>query len=1220
MRPRGVALVKPGILAGITLAAVFLHLIGAVMEPLLFADRFFVTQPEQAIDLATGDAVWIRPVSLANRRAQDAWLRRCAALSALSHPHLVPLADFGLAGQASCFEAWVCKHPPSRWKARDPHTAASLSEVAAFLMSRGLAPGRLQWASVIDRSGRLALMPDDETGLTLSEDRDGDIGCERSAARLAQQARRLEALVADCGGPDEHSRPAGLTPRPLHGADPACAFGEQAAELTERLADVLKGGVSGRPRVVRFAIGNGPVRMVLWRMLARTSRLQGYIPVASAVLQGDGLHAVAHERWREAVVGRHVLLVHPGTGSHADVDAALFFLSLGLSSDLPHVLLHIEEPSMAGGSSSPAAWAGESRTLRVREESAGYLTGSPAGASLLPVPAIVPPPIQAWTPGRSHDALYSSPVTLAVFDAAASGRHAQAERLLRETMGRSARRHDEPAAGEAALALGRLLLVRGQLTPALRAFDMARQHFEQARLAARAICAAVFMGLGWTDAGRFSEAEAALRSAAIAAKEMSELSTHAFAGLALARCLYWQDRHAEALEWLHLPPSAGHTPEEPAVEPVTTDTAEWIRLGRATCARERLCGASTTGGLERVGAGAWAIGGLDPGVARACMAARIAIATDDLASAGRAAAEARDRAERSGNPTELAAACCAKAALFGALGDITLLRQQVKEGTDAARRAHAPLRALRLRVLLAQALVNAGREVEARPLVARLSRWDPRRLPVVVGLPLERLIRGEGRTRAPSPRGPGLAPGSQPRSAMVEAVVEILGVCQAFDDEAAALRQVAAILRERMRAVSVACFGRERDVTMVLAADGGRQLAEAVARRAIDAGLAISPSSTESGLEAGVPVRFAGAIIGAFGCRWAADVMPDWAHAGAVLAAASAAVAPCLRTALDRRALPEDASGAAEDEIVGISEATANLRREIARAAPAPFNVVIEGESGTGKELVARAIHRLGPRRHRPLCALNCAALTDDLIEAELFGHARGAFTGAVTERKGLFEEADRGILVLDEVSELTARAQAKLLRAVQEGEVRRIGENFSRSVDVRIIAATNRPLRPAADAGAFRRDLLYRLEVIRIAVPPLRSRVEDIPLLAAHFWRAATARLESRCTLAPATLAALARYDWPGNVRELQNVMAALAVAAGRRGSVGSDRLPTLIAERAAADAGARNLDDARRVFEATFVRAALARAGGRRAQAAHDLGLTRQGLAKLMARLGIE
>ena len=208
---------------------------------------------------------------------------------------------------------------------------------------------------------------------------------------------------------------------------------------------------------------------------------------------------------------------------------------------------------------------------------------------------------------------------------------------------------------------------------------------------------------------------------------------------------------------------------------------------------------------------------------------------------------------------------------------------------------------------------------------------------------------------------------------------------------------------------------------------------------------------------------------------------------------------------------------------------------------------------------------------------------------------------------------------MLDEVGELTARAQAKLLRAIQEGEVRRIGENFARSVDVRIVAATNRPLRPAVEAGLFRRDLLYRLEVIRIVVPPLRVRPEDVPVLAAHFWRDATARLDSRCTLAPATLAVLARYDWPGNVRELQNVMAALAVSVGRRGSVGPERLPGIIAGQLSVTTP-QHLEEARRVFETKFVRAALAKAGGRRAQAASELGLTRQGLAKLMARLGIE
>jgi transcriptional regulator with PAS, ATPase and Fis domain len=243
--------------------------------------------------------------------------------------------------------------------------------------------------------------------------------------------------------------------------------------------------------------------------------------------------------------------------------------------------------------------------------------------------------------------------------------------------------------------------------------------------------------------------------------------------------------------------------------------------------------------------------------------------------------------------------------------------------------------------------------------------------------------------------------------------------------------------------------------------------------------------------------------------------------------------------------------------------------------------------------------------------------LSDELFEAELFGHARGAFTGAVAERKGLFEDADGGTLVLDEVGELTPRAQAKLLRAIQEGEVRRIGENFSRPVDVRLVSATNRPLHSAVEAGTFRRDLLYRLEVIRIVVPPLRDRIEDVPVLAAHFWKAATARIGSAATLGPATLAALARYDWPGNIRELQNVMSALAVTAPRRGSIGPASLPALIARNAAPVRG--TLDQARSVFERRYVSAALARAGGRRGLAARELGVTRQGLAKLVARLGL-
>ena len=221
---------------------------------------------------------------------------------------------------------------------------------------------------------------------------------------------------------------------------------------------------------------------------------------------------------------------------------------------------------------------------------------------------------------------------------------------------------------------------------------------------------------------------------------------------------------------------------------------------------------------------------------------------------------------------------------------------------------------------------------------------------------------------------------------------------------------------------------------------------------------------------------------------------------------------------------------------------------------------------------MAKAIHRSGLRRDRPFCTLNCAALPDDLIEAELFGHARGAFTGAVNERAGVFEEAHGGTLFLDEIGELSPRAQAKLLRVIQEGELRRIGENLSRRVDVRIVSATNRNLRQEVSAGRFRLDLLYRLDVIRLAVPPLRDRREDIVVLADHFWREATARIGSRAVLGAATTAALARYDWPGNVRELQNVLAALAVrspAPWRRAATGAADPIRRIAWRGSLPAG---------------------------------------------------
>ena len=292
---------------------------------------------------------------------------------------------------------------------------------------------------------------------------------------------------------------------------------------------------------------------------------------------------------------------------------------------------------------------------------------------------------------------------------------------------------------------------------------------------------------------------------------------------------------------------------------------------------------------------------------------------------------------------------------------------------------------------------------------------------------------------------------------------------------------------------------------------------------------------------------YGGRTIGAIVARWPAGAAVDAAKTSTVLTMAAAAAAPSLASVAGRLG----AAARLPDQILGVSGVMEDVRRAVDRAAAAPFPVLVEGESGCGKELVARALHKQSLRRERAFCAVNCAALPDDLVEAELFGHVRGAFTGAVSDRPGVFEEAHGGTLFLDEIGELPLRAQAKVLRTIQEGELRRIGENVSRRVDVRIVSATNRDLRREVAAGRFRLDLLYRLDVIRIAVPPLRERSEDIALLIEHFWRDAAARVGSRAVLSTATVAALARHSWPGNVRELQNVLASLAVRCPRRGVV---------------------------------------------------------------------
>jgi DNA-binding NtrC family response regulator len=446
---------------------------------------------------------------------------------------------------------------------------------------------------------------------------------------------------------------------------------------------------------------------------------------------------------------------------------------------------------------------------------------------------------------------------------------------------------------------------------------------------------------------------------------------------------------------------------------------------------------------------------------------------------------------------------------------------------------------------------------------------------------------------------------------LVQGLPALMQLVQDADDERSALSGGCSWVRRHTGADCVGIIDAEG--TEFLASDGWAAGDLFELKAAMTAAVAREPGALAT---IWAPVRYGRVVIGHVVARGREDILLSFEPAAQALAAL---VAPAVRTRLDALALSREAHARAP-EILGRSAAIASAREAIGRAATTAFPVLIEGESGTGKELVARALHRLSPRRDRAFSALNCAALNDELIEAEMFGHVRGAFTGAVGPRTGLVEQAHGGTLFLDEVSELSARAQAKLLRVLQEREIRRVGENTARHVDVRIVAASNRSLAEATAAGRFREDLLFRLAVVRIRVPPLRDRLEDVPLLAQAFWRRMQADTGKFAVLGPDALAALCRHRWPGNVRELQNAMAALAVIAPARGRVSHRHVQQVVAAPLAADEGAGvPLETARRLFEQRVVAAALARNGGRRVATAHELGLTRQGLAKALRRLGL-
>ncbi len=305
--------------------------------------------------------------------------------------------------------------------------------------------------------------------------------------------------------------------------------------------------------------------------------------------------------------------------------------------------------------------------------------------------------------------------------------------------------------------------------------------------------------------------------------------------------------------------------------------------------------------------------------------------------------------------------------------------------------------------------------------------------------------------------------------------------------------------------------------------------------------------------------------------------------------------------------------------IFGIAPMMQDLYDLLERVAPSDSTVLIQGENGTGKELVSRAIHQASPRRDRKFVVTNCSAFNDNLLDSELFGHKRGAFTGAVADKPGLFEVADAGTFFLDEIGDMSPTLQVKVLRVLQEGTFNRVGDTETRKVDVRIIAATNRDLRAMVAGGQFREDLFYRIHVLHVVLPNLRERRDDIPLLIEHFL-ARHRRLRPK-RLSPECSAHLLRYAWPGNVRELENEVERLVVLSGEAPVIGLELLSPRIrgwtpSEDAEPEPVTGSLPAAVEALERKMIGAAMRRHAGNKTRAAEDLKVSRRNLIRLVQK----
>ena len=1124
----------------------------------LVADRFAMHDDERVVDLATGMRVVLKMTRVVAGAAQLQWTARCDLFQRLHHRAIAPLLDYGLVGRFVRFEAWQCG---PAWSGAVEAAARARTNAADCLRAAGLAA--TDSLAVHVRQGSPVVVP--------------DIG----------------------GGEVSDTEPETATDVPLAVRGLMTIQRSAVPALAEMFAYVP----GPRPHVAAVWGAPGSGKTTLAIELARLARLNGFVPIAARFI-GSTYDAL----WR----GRSVFVVDDGENRRSCP-----LVHASMQSPVPHVLFvagaeeigrvrglplgRVSADDLVGAvfprrmsealetdarAAAEAARGLPERFLRLlwsdsvgRHRRRAPRTSSRAaeqpvayGGDERAEPPVAQLPSVAWpTPGEL------AALRRKVTDALAKltrGRHAAAIRQLRQTVGALIRRGAWADAADGAMPLAATLLRRGRPRDALKVLDDVRTFAGRSGGDARLLDAAVLAGEAWIDLARLDEAETVLAAAVTSATTNGDRLRIATSSLALARCLFWRGKYDDAAAALSRP---------------FDDASAGVR------ARREL------------------------------LAARIAVGRFDIRGAVAATAAVAETA--SSDAAVRAAVAYATAFVHLAIDDLDAVQRHAAAAIALARQAHDPLRAIRARLLLAEADRRRGRSGTALGHVRRIGRMAgtlPPLLKARVELIASIATSGEQASGAYI-AGTGLPAlalflpiqAMRERSAVDPLVADallILRACQTADDELVVLRDVCGRVRQQLHAAAVAIVAGGPRRCDPIAGDGGR-VDGAVAERAMAAGITIAPHQHDGRVEAAAPIHYGGTIVGALSARWPIGSTYDLSRASTVMTMTAAAVAPILSAALAHRQRPKPPA----PELIGTTTAMVELKRGVERAASAPFAVLIEGESGSGKELVAQAIHRASLRRDRPLRTLNCAALPDDLVEAELFGHVRGSFTGAVGDRTGVFEEAHGGTLFLDEIGELSPRAQAKLLRVIQEGEIRRVGENLSRRVDVRIVAATNRDLRREVEAGRFRVDLLYRLDVIRIAVPPLRERAEDVPLLVDHFWREATSRVASRATLAATTLAALARYHWPGNVRELQNVLASLAVRCGRRGVVGPSALPPHLAQGSAAAADKWRLDEARRTFDERFVRAALVRSGGHRGRAAEELGVTRQGLTKLMARLGI-